>query len=276
MNTFKVSFLFVFAFSISLSAKTKKPLPKRSPIVISEYSLFGDKYAATPIVDHQLKDHVYYIVSGHGGPDPGAQATVNGLAISEDEYAYDVSLRLAKNLISHDALVYMIVRDENDGIRDQELLEMDHDETVWGGEKIPLSQAERLKQRTRIINQLFKENNQKGYKTQRVIETHVDSRYTERKVDIFFYYNENKPESQELAENMFQTIKKKYDAKQKGRGYTGEVKPRNLWMITQSKPPIVFIELGNITNEFDRKRLLLSDNRQAIANWLTDGLLTFE
>lgn len=264
--------LLFFALVQFVFAKDKEPNTK-SPIMVVNYSIFGNNHSETEILDQQLVDHVYYIVSGHGGPDPGANTIINGVRISEDEYAYDISLRLAKNLISHGAKVYMIVRDENDGIRDEELLEMDTDEVVWGNETIPLNQSERLKQRTKIINQLFEENAAKGYEIQRVIETHVDSRYTENKVDIFFYYNQNKPESKALAEGMFDTIKQKYEAKQKGRGYTGEVKARDLWMITQSKPPIVFIELGNITNEFDRKRLLIPDNRQAIANWFAQGLM---
>jgi N-acetylmuramoyl-L-alanine amidase len=36
----------------------------------------------------------------------------------------------------------------------------------------------------------------------------------------------------------------------------------------------VYIELGNITNEFDQKRLLMVNNRQAIGNWLTQGVLS--
>ncbi|MBK9934855.1 MAG: N-acetylmuramoyl-L-alanine amidase [Cytophagaceae bacterium] len=250
----------------------KKP-KKTAGFASVNYEIFGDDHAFTPIVDQELKEHVYYIVSGHGGPDPGANTLVNGNMVAEDEYAYDVSLRLAKNLISHGAKVYMIVRDENDGIRDEEYLDVDTDEVVWGGEKIPLNQSQRLRQRTQIINSLYEENKAKGYEIQRVIETHVDSRYTDHKVDIFFYYNENKPESKRLAEGMYETIKTKYDAKQKGRGYNGEVKPRALWTITASKPPVVFIELGNITNEYDRKRLLIPDNRQAIANWFLAGLL---
>src|SRR5690606_19130244 len=109
--------------------------------------------------------------------------------ISEDEYAYDVSLRIARNLITHSAKVYMITRDENDGIRDEELLEMDKDETVWGGLTMPLNQRERLAQRTDVINRLYRENQAKGYKIQRTLETHIDSRYEDKKVDVFFYFN---------------------------------------------------------------------------------------
>jgi N-acetylmuramoyl-L-alanine amidase len=272
MKHFLLSLSAIIAFAGLSSFKDKNPNSKNAPKVVN-FEIFGNEHATTAILDNKLYDHVYYIVSGHGGPDPGANITVNGKMVAEDEYAYDVSLRLAKNLLMHGAKVYMIVRDENDGIRDHEYLETDTDEVVWGGGKIPLSQSARLKQRTKIINDLFVENAAKGYETQRVIETHVDSRITNHKVDIFFYYNDRKPESKELAEGMYDTIKQKYNAKQKGRGYTGEVKARDLWMIKESKPPIVFIELGNITNEFDRKRLLLADNRQAIANWFAQGLM---
>lgn len=258
--------------SLQTFAGGKEPRTK-SPLVVVKNDIFGLEHAETQIVDHALRNHVYYIVSGHGGPDPGANTVLNGVRISEDEYAYDVSLRLAKNLIAHDAKVYMIVRDENDGIRDEDLLEMDTDEVVWGGNEIPLNQGERLRQRTNIINELFDENTKKGFEIQRVIETHVDSRYTDHKVDIFFYFNDKKEESKALAQTMYNTIKNKYEQKQKGRGYSGEVRARDLWTITQSKPPVVFIELGNITNDFDRKRLLLADNRQAIANWFTEGIL---
>jgi N-acetylmuramoyl-L-alanine amidase len=260
--------LFLGVYSFFSLAK-----PPAYKALLVNHKIFGTSHAHFAIEDHQLNGQVFYIVSGHGGPDPGANTVLAGVSISEDEYAYDVSLRLAKNLIMHDARVYLIVRDENDGIRDEELLSMDTDETVWGNLEIPINQADRLKQRTQVINQLYDENLRKGFSTQRVIETHVDSRYTNTKVDIFFYYNQNKPESKQLAASMLETIKEKYEEKQKGRGYLGEIKPRNLWMITQSKPPVVFVELGNITNEADRRRLLKADNRQAIANWFTEGII---
>jgi N-acetylmuramoyl-L-alanine amidase len=243
---------------------------------VVHHSIFGKKYSAVSIVSSNLKGHVYYIVSGHGGPDPGAVTEVDGYRISEDEYAYDISLRLARNLISHGAKVYMIVRDPNDGIRDDRYLKMDKDEVVYGGEKIPLNHSERLRQRTRIINNLHEENRKLGFKTQRVIETHVDSRQTDKNIDIFFYYHKDKAESRNLAHELRDTIMEKYNSKQKGRGYTGSVSSRGLWTINQSTPPTVYIELGNITNAQDRKRLLIANNRQAIANWLSDGVLKYK
>lgn len=258
----------------ALSSFNDKPT-KKEAIAYRNFSIFGEKHAKTAILDTKLKGHVYYIVSGHGGPDPGAMTKKGGTWISEDEYAYDVSLRLAKNLISHGAKVYVVTRDENDGIRDQELLPMDKDETVWGGRPMPLNQKSRLKQRSDVINKLYKENKAKGYKTQRTIVTHVDSRYESKKVDIFFYHNANSKEGKGLSNHMYKTIKGEYDEHQKGRGYEGHVGTRNLWMLRETIPPTVFIELGNITNDFDQRRLLLPNNRQAIANWLAKGVVTY-
>jgi N-acetylmuramoyl-L-alanine amidase len=237
------------------------------------YSIFGTKYARTPILDERLKEHVYYIVSGHGGPDPGAMSKVGDKWISEDEYAYDVSLRLARNLIMHGAKVYMITRDENDGIRDEEILEMDKDETVWGGLSMPLNQRDRLAQRTDVINKLYRENAAKGYTVQRAIETHIDSRYEGKKVDVFFYHKDGCEEGRSVADAIYTTIKSKYEEHQNGRGYEGLVRSRNLWMLRESIPPMVYIELGNITNSFDQKRLLMPNNRQALANWIVLGVL---
>ncbi len=274
MKRLFIGFAAISFFLLTTSVTTKTNLRGDSNATrFVNYKIFGSKYAKTPIYDAQLKGHVYYIVSGHGGPDPGAMAKKGDTWISEDEYAYDVSLRLARNLIGHGATVYMITRDENDGIRDERILPMDKDETVWGGAKMPLNQRSRLSQRTTAINNLYEANKKKGYKNQRVIVTHVDSRYTNRKVDIFFYHNQKSENGKTLAQTMFDTIKNKYATHQKDRGYDGVVGTRDLWMLRETKPTTIYIELGNIQNEFDQRRLLIPNNRQAIANWLALGIV---
>lgn len=265
--------LFLNAYFTVAQKSTVSQGPQTKKIKGFSYSIFGEKYAATPLLDKKLKGHVYYLVSGHGGPDPGAMSKIEQGWLCEDEYAYDITLRLARNLLSHGAKVYIIVRDENDGIRDAGYLKQDKDEVVWGDKDIPLNQKERLKQRTQIINELFAENVRKGYKIQRAIEIHIDSRYTGQKVDLFFYHSKDSKVGQELATAMQKTVKRKYDEFQKNRGYTGTVSPRDLWMIRETKPPMVYIEVGNITNTFDQKRLLIPNNRQAMANWLALGIL---
>jgi N-acetylmuramoyl-L-alanine amidase len=51
------------------------------------------------------------------------------------------------------------------------------------------------------------------------------------------------------------------------------VEKRNLYVINQTVPAALFIELGNIQNSFDQQRFILHNNRQALANWMCDGLI---
>jgi len=91
-----------------------------SKIIKNTNDLFGEKYKNFKIEDQSLKNEVYYVISGHGGPDPGARClkcpTNNGstkATLCEDEYAYDIALRLARNLMQHGATVHVIVEDSN-------------------------------------------------------------------------------------------------------------------------------------------------------------------
>ena len=66
---------------------------------------------------------------------------------------------------------------------------------------------------------------------------------------------------------------KKYALHQKNREYKGYVKHRSLHMLNYTYPTAVFVEIANIRNSSDHKRLLLSSNRQALANWLFEGTI---
>jgi N-acetylmuramoyl-L-alanine amidase len=44
-------------------------------------------------------------------------------------------------------------------------------------------------------------------------------------------------------------------------------------MLKKTVPVTTFIELGNIRNYRDQVRFLKENNRQALANWLTEGLI---
>ena len=43
-------------------------------------------------------------------------------------------------------------------------------------------------------------------------------------------------------------------------------------MLKYSWPVATFIELGNINHQRDLKRFIIDDNRQALANWLAEGI----
>ena len=236
------------------------------------YPIFGKEYERLKIIDRSLQGAVFYLVAGHGGPDPGAVGKHDKLGdLCEDEYAYDVTLRLAKWLIERDALVYFIVRDDDDGIRDDDYLACDTDEYAYTRGAIPRNQVERLEQRTDIVNNLYKKH--KGSKFQRMVAIHVDSRGGED-IDVYFYYHENSRRGKKLARDIYNTMENKYKTFQPNRGYKGAIKQRSsLYVLKNTNPAAVFIELGNIVSPRDQKRIISADNRQALAKWIGEGLL---
>jgi len=235
--------------------------------------LFGEKYQDVSVTSNNLKGKVYYLVSGHGGPDPGARCSKEcSNTLCEDEYAYDVTLRLARNLMQNGATVHVIIRDKNDGIRDEAFLDCDKDEVCMDNMKIPANQKKRLKQRADAINDLYKMYKKRGVKEQKAIMVHVDSRSVEKRQDVFFYYYKHSSRSKKLAANCHKTFKQKYEKYRKGRGYHGFIKDRGLYMLRNTLPPAVFVELANIRNKNDQQRIIQNDNRQLLANWLYEGM----
>ena len=266
----------------SLIAGVKYKLPDKSGEIVPSsesaktpgrtvrYEIFGDKFADVEITGASLQGAIYYLIGGHGGPDPGAVGKYAGHVVCEDEYAYDVTLRLARNLISEGASVYLITRDKNDGIRDESFLKPDHDEVCYPNKTIPLNQTRRLRQRSDAVNDLYKQN--KG-RFQRMVAIHVDSRGRGENIDVFFYHDKRSDTGKKAATILKDTFQKKYNEHQPGRGYGGTVSDRNLYVVKNTWPPAVYIELGNMNHDRDIKRLIISDNRQALANWLTAGLI---
>ena len=247
-----------------------------SPVLVSkkvgQYELFGNKYESFDIFDHSLANQVFYISSGHGGPDPGAMCDDCSEQMCEDEYAYDVCLRLARNLMQHGATVHVIIQDKNDGIRDDKYLECDNDELTNSGKKLPLRQLDRLKQRADAINHLYRKYKKKGVKSQKAIMVHVDSRAKEKRQDVFFYYYDHNVGGEALAKNVFNTFESKYNQHRKDSEYKGYVDTRGLFMLRKVIPSSVYVELANIRNVADHKRIIYDYNRQALANWLFEGL----
>ncbi|MGB6154188.1 MAG: N-acetylmuramoyl-L-alanine amidase [Pricia sp.] len=236
-----------------------------------EIPILGKKHATVLMKSERLAGTVYYLISGHGGPDPGAMGKLGGKTIAEDEYAYDITLRLARELISHGAMVYVIIRDENDGIRDDRILEIDRDEVAYLNEPIPLNQVKRLKQRVDIVNRLY-ERHRGAY--QRLIVTHIDSRSVGQNIDVFFYHHEKSKNGKKLAESIHKTFQKNYQKYQPNRVYSGTFEDRtSLYLVKKTRPAMTFIEVGNIRNKKDQRRILVHENRQALAKWISEGVL---
>ncbi len=248
--------------------KNKEPISTEP----RDFPIFGKKHAYTPKKDESLKNKIYYIVSGHGGPDPGAIGKSGRHTLCEDEYAYDVSLRLAKKIIERGGIAYVMTRDPNDGIRDDKYLDCDKDEYTWGTARMPANQRYRLYQRSQSINKLYDRNKKLGLNEQTMVCIHIDSRSKSQKTDAFFYYFPGSTTGKTLAKNLYNAFGNGYKIVQPNRGYNGKVSGRDLHMLRESKPNSVYIELGNIQNSNDQKRIIHASNRDLLADWLLAGI----
>lgn len=236
------------------------------------FEIFGKDHAYTPLVDNKLAGKVFYVVGGHGGPDPGAMARRGKNYLCEDEYAYDVALRLCRNLVAHGATAYMVNRDPNDGIRSDRYLDCDGDEVLWGNIKMKHGQKNRLFQRSDVINELYEKHKSQGVVEQVAVMIHVDSRSQNERIDVFFYHYPGNSAGKKVADSLYGTMKSKYAKYRKGGDFHGTVSGRDLHMLRETQPLSVYVELGNIQNPGDQQRILIERNRQLLADWLYEGL----
>jgi len=268
------SILWVPYHEMYCSQETKsETVEKPESVKLRSFPIFGKKHEKVPLLNKSLEGKIYYIVSGHGGIDPGAVGKVGKNQLCEDEYAYDVAVRLAREIVKRAGTAYLILRDPNDGIREQKFLGVDQDEIVWGNYKVSTSQKGRLFQRSDVVNELIDKNLNAGLKDQRLIAIHVDSRSKSAQTDVFFYHFPGSDSGKRIANNLKKTFAKKYKKYQKNRGYRGTVTGRDLHMLREPKCTSVYVELGNISNQRDQKRFLLASNRQLLAEWLMEGFI---
>ncbi|MGL5260988.1 MAG: N-acetylmuramoyl-L-alanine amidase family protein [Bacteroides sp.] len=279
-NSLKLGFYYIIPAKDSVGVSSVGSSQPNKPKKVEEESLigktiteplFGPSKQSFKIESEKLKGACFYVVSGHGGPDPGAIGKMGRHHLHEDEYAYDIALRLARDLMKHGAKVHIIIQDAKDGIREDRILSNSKRETCMGA-RIPLDQLGRLKQRSDKINQLYAQDKKK-YKYLRAVFLHIDSRSQRKQVDVFFYHFAESPKGKQLALNMRDMFSAKYDLHQPSRGFTGTVSSRNLYVLKNTHPVALFVELGNIQNNFDQRRIVSSSNRQALAKWMAHGFI---
>ncbi|MDR0799681.1 MAG: N-acetylmuramoyl-L-alanine amidase [Dysgonamonadaceae bacterium] len=246
---------------------TPAPNPAPAPRIEGIEPLFGPKRENYTVKENaQLKGACYFLVSGHGGRDSGVTFTIDGQQLAEDEYNYDIMLRLALNLLEEGADVQIIIQDPKDGIRDDKFLTSSTTETCLGS-PIPNDQTQKLKQRSDAVNRLSAKAKEKY---QRALFIHIDSQ-EDRQVDLYSICQEKSMGSMQLAKNIQETFRSKYKEHQPDRLFNGAVIANNnhYYVLNHTDPPSVLIECGNVHHERDQKRFLDPSNRQAVANWLT-------
>ena len=262
MKKLLVTVFSLIVLLLPVSAQKQKQASGKEP-------LFGKALATYPINSRELSGACFYLVSGHGGPDPGAIGTYLDHKLHEDEYAYDIVLRLGRELLMRGAKVHFIIQDKKDGIRKDRILKNSKRETCMG-KAIPLDQVARLKQRSQKIDELFRKD-KSNYK--RAVFVHVDSRSQGKQTDVYFYHAPGSKLGKRLAERMCSTMAAKYKKHQPGRGFRGTVSERNLYVLRNTRPAGVYLELGNIRNSRDQQRLVLENNRQALAKWIAEAIV---
>jgi N-acetylmuramoyl-L-alanine amidase len=133
-----------------------------------------------------------------------------------------------------------------------------------------VNQKLRLTQRSDIVNELYDGFAAKGILDQRMIIIHVDSRGKREQTDTFLYAQSHSEASKRIGRNMLKTLERHYG---RFRDFEGTLSSRDLHMLRECKPATVFVEIGNIRNAFDRKRITEARNRQFLAEWLTEGFV---
>lgn len=237
------------------------------------FPIFGTTYAKVKRTDKALGGRVYILDAGHGGPDPGAIASNDGdFTLYEDEYAYDITLRLARNLLRRGATVYLTVYDPDDGIREGIRLMPDKHEVFIGNQAMVTNFADRLRQRSGVVNLLADLH---PNATCRLISIHVDSREMKdfpEPMDPHFSYYSTSTEGETLAQTLLDTMRPHYLAA-KGT-YNGRTQTRDqLHMLLYSKIPTVLVETANLKNPTDQARMTKASYRQNLADWLMEGLI---
>ena len=90
---------------------------------------------------------------------------------------------------------------------------------------------------------------------------------------MYFYHAPGSKNGKRLASTLRSTLAAKYKKHQPNRGFNGTVSERNLYVLRNTLPAAVFLELGNIQNKRDQQRLVQENNRQALARWIADGIV---
>ena len=225
--------------------------------------LLGKRFRDVAVTSDRLAGTCFYLVSGHGGPDPGAIGRVGRHELHEDEYAYDIILRLARYLLSEGAEVRIIIQDAKDGIRGDAYLSNSKRETCMG-DPIPLNQVARLQQRCDKINVLYAKTASATNIAVPSLSMSIVKGVASRWMFISTMRLEAGRESGWPMPCV--PLSRPSMAFISPAVAYGTVSERGLYVLNHTTPVAVFVELGNIQNQSDLRRLVQPDNREALAS----------
>lgn len=206
--------------------------------------------------------------SGHGGLDPGALATVvvdgKTLYMVEDEYVYDITLRLYTLLKRHGADVELTILAPNHTIRDNDRLEsfVNQKNEVYNDKNAtrrPVGGPDGLKQRVEIARNFYK----KSAKNKRIfMSLHADSEITGAQGLVLTEVNSS-ADSKRLADNVIQAMGR-------GRQREGEY----IVLVDNPAGAAVLVEVRSV-GQAEASLLLDAEQRQKDAEDLTQAILAY-
>jgi len=127
-----------------------KPAPAEKPAKPKAASPCAPKAANPSVQGSALRGWMVILDPGHGGRDGGSTGIFNGQMVVEDEYVYDVALRVDRLIKARGGLSFLTLHDKKTGIRSwraQEVFPDERHETFAGQSSIARSGTRGLNQR---------------------------------------------------------------------------------------------------------------------------------
>ena len=222
-----------------------------------------------------LSDYYFVLDPGHGGNDPGTNPHVergDGLSAHafEAPLVYDVTLRLMKFLIQHDADVLLTHFSPDFGIRNEKNPQeyRNHRYNLSKNDICTDTPAQSLRTRKQIVSTIQSLKYNKGKK---IVFLSIHADYLpnkKRDLPIMVYYHRlpkiDGYRSQTFARKLAKSM----------TGSTDNTKAQGLGVLYKNPADLeVLIELANLNNKHGAWRLRDYNYREKLAKIISDGLL---
>lgn len=185
-----------------------------------------------------LKDKIIIIDAGHGGIDPGAQAS----GIKEKDINIEVVRKLERILVREEIDTFL-TRNENSGIMPREIMSLSEQEENLN---------ERKKFAAKKRGSIF-------------LSVHVNSFSNPEASGAIVYYQNKNIHFKDLAENLQRELNKLYTQK-------WSIKEADFVVINNTDMPSVLVEIGFISNPRDRELISSNTGQEMIAKTIFQGL----
>jgi len=241
---------------------------------------FEKAASSLPPLGGSLKGYTVVLDPGHGGLDPGAivassDGNGNTVYVVEDEYAYDISLRVYRDLIRHGAEVHLTVISPNQTIRttrDASITFVNEKNEVYNSSSLnseesgsvwPVGSAWGLDERKKIAARFLKG---KSRSHTIYVSIHADNNPGDGKgTGILYHPNEEGKSSEELARHLMSCM-----------GAGSHVRSQELRVLDGNPAgAAVLIEVRNLAYKSNAWAIRNEELRQDDADRIVKGIVNY-